>query len=130
MSRREYELQMADEEARQLRSFQAAIAAQPAIIHELKETPPAPKVQEGKVTGRKKPLAHALGMNIIIKPQTKKAKIDMADADEALDSVKSTHVHTEKSSVNLLKTPKGDVDQSHIVGNTCLVSYSDESEDD
>ncbi|KAL6992204.1 hypothetical protein U1Q18_010311, partial [Sarracenia purpurea var. burkii] len=85
---------------------------------------------EGKLIGRKKLLAHALGMNIIIKPQTKKAKIDVADADEALDSVKSTHVHTENSLVNLLKTPKGDGDQSHIVASTCLVSYGDKSEDD
>ncbi|PHT94565.1 hypothetical protein T459_02447 [Capsicum annuum] len=45
MSRREYEKQVADEEAEQLRSFQAAVAAKSTIVKEIKEMPPIPKVQ-------------------------------------------------------------------------------------
>ncbi|KAJ4727919.1 hypothetical protein OWV82_000943 [Melia azedarach] len=48
MSRREYERQVADTEAQQLRSFQAAVAAKSTVVHELKETPPVPAVQEQK----------------------------------------------------------------------------------
>ncbi|MBA0825785.1 hypothetical protein Goarm_010703 [Gossypium armourianum] len=47
MSRREYERQVADEEAEQLRSFQAAVAAQSNIVLELKETPPVLANQVG-----------------------------------------------------------------------------------
>ncbi|XP_059659287.1 uncharacterized protein LOC132306086 isoform X3 [Cornus florida] len=46
MSRKEYERQMADDEAQQLQSFQAAVAAQSTITQELKELPSDPKVQD------------------------------------------------------------------------------------
>ncbi|KAH7578182.1 hypothetical protein JRO89_XS01G0350000 [Xanthoceras sorbifolium] len=49
MSRKEYEQQLADEEAQQLRSFQAAVAAKSTIVLELKETPPVPVVQVGQM---------------------------------------------------------------------------------
>ena len=66
-------------------------------------------------------------MNIIVEPQ-KKAKTDMANAEESLDAVKS-HVDTDKSFIDLVKPPSVDGDESHV-GNTGLVSYSDESEDE
>ncbi|PSR94691.1 Protein FAM192A like [Actinidia chinensis var. chinensis] len=113
MSRREYDRQMADDEAYQLRSFQAAVAAQSAFNHELKETPPASKVQEQKLVGKKNPLSRPLGMNIIVKPQ-KKAKTDMANAEESLDAVKS-HVDTDKSFIDLVKPPSVDGDKSHVL---------------
>ncbi|XWS76727.1 hypothetical protein CRYUN_Cryun01aG0202500 [Craigia yunnanensis] len=67
-SRREYEQQVADEEAEQLRNFQAAVAAQSNIVHELKETQPVPASQEQKSVGRKNPAARPLGMIIKVKP--------------------------------------------------------------
>ncbi|KAA8542990.1 hypothetical protein F0562_021515 [Nyssa sinensis] len=160
MSRREYEQQMADEEAQQLRSFQmellflrcqikyvchsnilpctmwslflqlhAAVAAQSTIVHELKDTPPIPKVQEQKILGRKNLPAHPLGMIIKVKPQAKKAKMDLATSEESLDVGKTANLDAEKS-LDMMRTPNGDVDASNIVANTGLVSYSDESEED
>ncbi|KAG8389627.1 hypothetical protein BUALT_Bualt02G0248700 [Buddleja alternifolia] len=106
MSRREHELQMADEEEQQLCSFQAAVASQSQIVHELKETASVPKAQVVRV--RKNPPSRGLGMVIKVKPQAKKAKVEIADEET---SVAKTQVHNSKS-------------------NTGLVSYSDESEDD
>ena len=85
-------------------------------------------LQEQKLIGKKNPRARPLGMNIIVKPQ-KKAKTDMANAEESMDAVKS-HVDTDKSFIDLVKPPSVDGDESHVVGNTGLVSYSDESEDE
>ncbi|KAE9460380.1 hypothetical protein C3L33_07724, partial [Rhododendron williamsianum] len=141
-SKREYERQMADEEAQQLQSFQvgflngnksssvtslvlAAVAAQSTIVHEATETPPVPKVQEKKLVGRKNPPARPLGMIIKVKPQAKKAKIVMGN----LDVVKSPSVDTEKH-LDSVKSPNGDGDEPHVVANTGLVSYSDDSEED
>ncbi|XP_062084677.1 uncharacterized protein LOC133790861 isoform X2 [Humulus lupulus] len=45
LSKREYEKQVACEEAQQLRNFQAAVAAQSMISQEFEETPPVPVVQ-------------------------------------------------------------------------------------
>ncbi|XP_058195933.1 uncharacterized protein LOC131312292 [Rhododendron vialii] len=125
MSKRGYERQMADEEAQQLQSFQAAVAAQSTIVHEATEIPPVPKVQEKKLVGRKNPPARPLGMIIKVKPQAKKAKIDMGN----LDVVKSPSVDTEKH-LDSVKSPNGDGDKPHVVANTGLVSYSDDSEED
>ncbi|KAJ6675069.1 hypothetical protein OIU85_011263 [Salix viminalis] len=55
MSKKEYEQWIADEEAQQLRSFQAAVAAQSFSVDEVKETPLVPPVPEQKSAGRKNP---------------------------------------------------------------------------
>ncbi|XVF22191.1 hypothetical protein REPUB_Repub12eG0152600 [Reevesia pubescens] len=127
MSRREYERQVADEEAEQLRNFQAAVAAQSNSVHELKETPLVPASQENKSAGRKNPAARPLGMIIKVKPQAKKAKIDQEK--ELPNTMKVPDAYTVKTpkSVN---TPNGDTNKSLDVAKTGLVSYSDESEDD
>ncbi|XP_016729717.2 calmodulin [Gossypium hirsutum] len=74
MSRREYERQVADEEAEQLRSFQAAVAAQSNVVLELKETPPVLANQEQKTVGKKNPATRPLGMLIKVKATSKKGK--------------------------------------------------------
>ncbi|KAF7153454.1 hypothetical protein RHSIM_Rhsim01G0082900 [Rhododendron simsii] len=73
-SKREYERRMADEEAQQLQSF------------------PVPEVQEKRLVGRKNPPACPSGMIFKVKPQAKKAKIDMGN----LDSVKSANGDADK----------------------------------
>lgn len=128
MSRRDYEQKMAEEEAQQLRSFQAAVAAQSTIVHELKDTPPAPKVQEQKPVVRKNPPSHRLGMIIKVKPQAKKAKVDPANS-EGSEIVKTPSIDTEKPS-DLEKKCSVDTDEAHDVPANGLVSYSDESEED
>lgn len=115
MSRREYERKMADEEARQLQSFQAAVAAQSSVVHELKETPPVQKVEEQKLIGRKNPAAsRPLSVMVKVKPQAKKAK---TDSEEAIEEMKTPNVDAGKT-LNVPTTI------------TSLVSYSDESDDD
>ncbi|XP_022757719.1 protein FAM192A [Durio zibethinus] len=126
-SRREYERQVADEEAEQLRSFQAAVAARSNIVHELKETPPVPASQEHKSVGRKNPATRPLSMIIKVKPQAKKAKIDQEK--ELPNTIRAPDVDTVKTP-NPLNTPNGDTNKSVDVAKTGLVSYSDESEDD
>ncbi|KAG8485162.1 hypothetical protein CXB51_021803 [Gossypium anomalum] len=121
MSRREYERQVADEEAEQLRSFQAAVAAQSNIVLELKETPPVLANQEQKTVGKKNPATRPLGMLIKVKPQAKRAK---TEPEEKLVS------GTKATDVDNVESPKSDPDKSLNVAKTGLVSYSDESEDD
>ncbi|KAA3471458.1 protein FAM192A [Gossypium australe] len=121
MSRREYERQVADEEAEQLRSFQAAVAAQSNIVLELKETPPVLASQEQKTVGKKNPATRPLGMLIKVKPQAKRAK---TEPEEKLIS------GTKAPDVDNVESPKSDPDVSLNVAKTGLVSYSDESEDD
>ncbi|RVX01619.1 hypothetical protein CK203_017391 [Vitis vinifera] len=149
MSRRDYEQKMAKEEAQQLRSFQVAVAAQSTIVHELKDTPPAPKVQilvtieslsdsfnvlscacirEQKPVVRKNPPSHRLGMIIKVKPQAKKAKVDPANS-EGSEIVKTPSIDTEKPS-DLEKKYSVYTDEAHDVPANGLVSYSDESEED
>ncbi|XP_044503114.1 PSME3-interacting protein isoform X2 [Mangifera indica] len=128
-SRREYERQVADEEAQQLRSFQAAVAAQSTIVRELKETTPAPVVQEQKSAGRKNAPTRPIGMIIKVKPQSKKAKIDHGSVEEPSDMVKTPDVNTEKSP-DPVKISNSDTDKSNDVAKACLVTYSDESEEE
>ncbi|KAG2693164.1 hypothetical protein I3843_08G080400 [Carya illinoinensis] len=126
MSRREYDQQIADEEAQELLSFQAALAAQSNIVHELKETPPAPIVREQKSVGRKNPPARPFGMIIKVKPQAKKAKLDPGASKELSDVAK---VPTEKILEPVATTIRNS-DESQDVGKIGLVLYSDESEED
>ncbi|CAH9070306.1 unnamed protein product [Cuscuta epithymum] len=86
-SRREYEKQVIHEEARQLQSFQAAVAAF------VKETPIAPKIQEQRTAGsvRKNPSAKpALGIMIKVKPPAKKAKMDIANSEAPILAVSNS----------------------------------------
>ncbi|XP_041022098.1 uncharacterized protein LOC121263331 [Juglans microcarpa x Juglans regia] len=126
MSRREYDQQIADEEAQELLRFQAALAAQSNIVHELKETPPAgpaPIVQEQKSVGRKNRPARPFDMIIKVKPHAKKAKLDPGASKELSDVVK---VPTEKILEPVATTNRNTDD----VGKISLVLYSDESEED
>ncbi|KAL5792049.1 hypothetical protein ACOSP7_000643 [Xanthoceras sorbifolium] len=129
MSRKEYEQQLADEEAQQLRSFQAAVAAKSTIVLELKETPPVPVVQEQKSGGRKNPPTRPLGMIVKVKPQPKKAKIDQGSVERPSEMVKKTDIGAEKSP-EPMKTSNGDTNNADDASKIGLVSYSDESEDD
>lgn len=143
MSKKEYERQMADEEEQQLQSFQAAVTAQSAIVHELKEAPLIPKVQDQRSVGRKNPSSRPLGIVIKVLPRAKKAKMDPAnpkeplnaasipngDTEEPLESANFLSVDT-KESVSLVEMKNGDSNVSGFVASGGLVSYSDESEDD
>ncbi|KAF3436610.1 hypothetical protein FNV43_RR23702 [Rhamnella rubrinervis] len=129
LSRREYEQQVADEEALQLRSFQAAVSAQSMVIHELKESPPIPVLQEQKSAGKKNPPARQVGIVIKVKPQAKRAKLDQRDVEEPSNTVKISEIGTEKPLLPI-KTPNGGSDEFNDVAKTGLVSYSDESEED
>lgn len=142
MSRREYERQVADEETQQLQSFQAAVAAKTNIVHELKEPPPVPAVQEQKSVGKKKSAALPLSMIIKVKPQAKKAKTDHVIAEESSDMTRIPETAAAKS-LDAVETSNGDSKQdsaethtsdtdrsSDIAAKSCLVSYSDESEEE
>ncbi|KAJ1283596.1 hypothetical protein BS78_03G140100 [Paspalum vaginatum] len=76
-SRREYEQQVASEEAEQLRSFHEAVAARSNIVHEL-DTPTVSRPEESRPKPPTKRSQPALLKNIIIsvKPQAKKPKVD------------------------------------------------------
>ncbi|KAK4417992.1 hypothetical protein Salat_2211900 [Sesamum alatum] len=124
MSRREYERQMADEEEQQLRSFQAAVASQSEVVHELKETPSVPKSQDkNSVSGRKNRECRPLGMII----KVKKAKVESGDSGETA-SVATTGDRKEAGETT--KKVDSDMHVSGCVGISGLVSYSDESEED
>ncbi|KAK3022690.1 hypothetical protein RJ639_047606 [Escallonia herrerae] len=216
LSRREYERQMADEEAQQLQSFQAAVAAQSTMVNELKDTPPVPRVEiaherltalkcckyalvlppwrsdskvrhpeikyvrtvhpsqefrsgaslcgfmcigaqrldvdgvesmfchsmlngpafckfctcyDQKFVRRKNPPPCALGMTIKVKPQAKKAKLDRGNSKESLEVVRTPNPDIGKHAGSI-KTACSDSKDSNVVGNSSLVSYSDESEDE
>ncbi|KAL6500202.1 hypothetical protein OROHE_025568 [Orobanche hederae] len=129
-ARREHERQMADEEEQQLRSFQAAVASQSTVVHELKETLSVPQKQDKSsiVERRNRPCRRPVGMVIKVKPQAKKAKMEGAgigmgwDTKEPVEAIRSV----DRGSVEI-----HNVDASCCIANISgLVSYSDESEDD
>ncbi|CAD6231545.1 unnamed protein product [Miscanthus lutarioriparius] len=76
-SRKEYEQQVANEEAEQLRSFHEAVAARSNIVHEL-ETPTVSRPEESRPKPPTKRSQPALLKNVIIsvKPQAKKPKVE------------------------------------------------------
>ncbi|KVH91075.1 NEFA-interacting nuclear protein NIP30, N-terminal, partial [Cynara cardunculus var. scolymus] len=114
LSRREYEQQLADDEAQQLRSFQEAVAAQSAVLHELKETPVVPKFEEQASHREKRTQRRSLG--VVIK--VKKARRN-SEEFEGVSRRNNTATDTER--------PSGlDI---HNVATGGLVSYSDESDD-
>ncbi|KAE8720868.1 hypothetical protein F3Y22_tig00018060pilonHSYRG00006 [Hibiscus syriacus] len=99
-SRREYERQVADEEAEQLRTFQAAVAAQSNIVLEVKETLAVPASQEQKLAGKENPATRPLGMTIKVKPQAKRAKTEPGEKlvkAPGADNVKSSEGDPNKS---------------------------------
>ncbi|KAL2566716.1 hypothetical protein AAZV13_19G184000 [Glycine max] len=126
-TRREYERQVADEEAQQIRSFQAAVEAQSNIVHEVKEKTPLPVVQ--KSAGKKNPASGPLGMIIKVKPQAKKAKVDQGNAEE-ISKAGNTPVNDKSKSLETVQPLNGEADKSQVVALTGLVSYSDESDED
>ncbi|PIN20101.1 hypothetical protein CDL12_07198 [Handroanthus impetiginosus] len=132
MSKREYERQLADEEEKELRSFQAAVASQSEVVHELKEPPLVPKTQDKKsVVGRKNPPSGPLSMVIKVKPQAKKAKVENADSEEASSGIDNNSKEPGKTAkVHGGSEGTGSIDVSRSVANVGLVSYSDESDDD
>ncbi|KAK8967841.1 hypothetical protein KSP40_PGU018571 [Platanthera guangdongensis] len=109
MSRKEYERQIADQDAEQIRSFQEAVATQAFVVHKLKEIPAVPKIEESR--GQKKMTENQRPGNFVIsaKPRVKKAKTERAEIGEKLPM---DDIH-----------PPGDA-----LG--ALVSYSDESDGD
>ncbi|KAM3323638.1 PSME3-interacting protein [Capsicum chacoense] len=144
MSRRVYEKQVADEEAEQLRSFQAAVAAKSTIVKEIKEMPPIPKVQEQTLIKRKNPPANPLGMIVKVKPQAKKAKMDLVTADSSLTTTKTSNDDKRQPSSDVDNVSKSETEESQRLAKkstsngdnhepvtiSSLVSYSDESDDD
>ncbi|KAL0715007.1 hypothetical protein Bca4012_021986 [Brassica carinata] len=117
MSRKQYERKLADEEAEQLRSFQAAVAARSAIPQEPKEAvlppPAAPTTKEQKTTGKRKASTRPFNTIITVKSQPKKVKASTEDE-------KKTSLDSAKANVTPVAMQTG----------LALVSYSDESEDD
>ncbi|KAL9239790.1 hypothetical protein vseg_014077 [Gypsophila vaccaria] len=144
LSRKLYERQIADDEAQQLRTFQAAVAAQSSTLPHLKQTPLLSNLQDPKkMTGKKNQAAQPLGMIIKVKPQTKKAK--MSSSPEQLGAnvehlaelpLHSDHLATHRSDkeycgdsllLSEAECSGGKVEDVTKIG---LVSYSDESDDD
>lgn len=79
--------------------------------------------QEQNLVGKKNPRSHPLGMIVKVKPQAKKAKMDQTHSVEPLEVVSVCNVdNTSKSS--------GSEACGVIINNSCLVSYSDESDED
>ncbi|XP_023743649.2 uncharacterized protein LOC111891816, partial [Lactuca sativa] len=135
LSRREYEQQLADDEAQQLRSFQEAVAAQAATLQELQETPHVvPKLEEKQSTGEKKSHAkksHSLVV-IKVKPQTKKARIG-EQVNFNFEELKRHDAATSDTERSSLGPDKGSIQNVNVAatgGGLGLVSYSDESDVD
>ncbi|KAL8150320.1 hypothetical protein V2J09_020128 [Rumex salicifolius] len=137
MSQKQYERQIADQEESELQKFQAAVAAQAmTTVYEIKETTPS-NVEELKprVIGKKAP-NNPLGMVIKVKPQAKKAKLDQSSP--ANPKVDSEHKQTSNMAKSATKDDKpksalpiiSKIDDSRDAAKTCLVSYSDESDED
>uniref|UniRef100_A0A7N0UU71 FAM192A/Fyv6 N-terminal domain-containing protein n=1 Tax=Kalanchoe fedtschenkoi TaxID=63787 RepID=A0A7N0UU71_KALFE len=134
MSRREYEKKLARDEEMQLRSFQAAVAAQSNIVRELKEAPPDPvaEVPKKEQNPAVKKNVHSRPVNVIIKvkPQAKKAKTDQASAEEQpSESIKALDTGAQMAQCKA-ETPNGNADSCNTATKLGLVSYSDESDDD
>ncbi|XP_011621869.1 protein FAM192A isoform X2 [Amborella trichopoda] len=114
MSRREYEKQLADEEAEQLRSFHDAVSAQYSFVRELKQVP---ALKEKKPMGKMNTQSRPISNLITFKPQAKKLKKD---------------IEIKGNSRSLARPPDNNAGQedlgSQSMGLKGLVSYSDESE--
>ncbi|XP_016205688.1 uncharacterized protein LOC107646021 isoform X2 [Arachis ipaensis] len=145
-TRREYERKVADAEAEELRSFQAAVAAQSNFVHEIKERAPLPMVQEEKSAGVKKnPSSRPLSMIIKVKPQAKKAKADEKNAEKVSKAETTLENDDSEPQAKKSKIDGANADVSRAETTTehdkpkssdpaqslnALVSYSDESDED
>ncbi|KAH7678538.1 FAM192A/Fyv6 N-terminal protein [Dioscorea alata] len=114
MTKREYERQIANEEALELRSFQEAVAAQTNIVHELKETRMVSRPEEQKPVLKRNTNARPGNLIISVKSQPKKAKTDVV-LDKSSEPAKPASGHDNKPSETALGS---------------LVSYGDDSEDE
>ncbi|CAO2208058.1 unnamed protein product [Urochloa humidicola] len=120
-SRREYEQQVANEEAEQLRSFHEAVAARSNIVHEL-ETPTVSRPEESRPKPSTKRSSPALLKNVIIsvKPQAKKAKVDLEAKPAPEEQLPSNgHGADQKPPPDATKTTLGS-----------LVAYDDDDDDE
>ncbi|KAG6467241.1 PSME3-interacting protein [Zingiber officinale] len=115
-SRREYEKQVALEEAEELRSFHDAVAAQSSFVHELKDSTPVATAEVPRPGLKRNQQARMGNIIITVKPQAKKAKTEPAPVGSSEGTKPSNDVDV-KSSL--------DAAPNALMG---LVSYSDESE--
>ncbi|XP_010512602.1 PREDICTED: protein FAM192A [Camelina sativa] len=132
MSKREHERQMANEEEEQLRSFQAAVAARSAIIHELKDPappPPALTAKEVKPTGKRNPATRPFKAIVKVKPLLKKAKATEKEEEEIPGNGKPAS-QIDRTSLDSVKGNVTGKTTEPLLTGLGLVSYSDESEDD
>ncbi|XP_021773156.1 protein FAM192A-like [Chenopodium quinoa] len=141
-SRKEYERLLADEEAQQLKSFQAAVAEKSMVVHEVKEISPVSDVQEKKdITKKKSRPVQPLGMIIKAKPQ-KKAKVEpsrepksraaekpSAEFQRHSDQQRTPSINVEKPQEQLKNSESNGVNIPDML-KSGLVSYSDESDDE
>ncbi|TVU21121.1 hypothetical protein EJB05_30738, partial [Eragrostis curvula] len=118
-SRKEYEQQVASEEAEQLRSFHEAIASRSNIVLE-PEVPTVSGPEDSRPKPPTKRTQPALLKNIVIvKPQAKKAKVD-AEAKPAPKEPPSSNGHdADQKPPDQTKTTLGS-----------LVAYDDEDSDE
>ncbi|XP_066308854.1 uncharacterized protein [Miscanthus floridulus] len=116
-SRKEYEQQVANEEAEQLRSFHEAVAARSNIVHEL-ETPTVSRPEESRPKPPTKRCQPALLKNVIIsvKPQAKKPKLEV-EANSALEERPSNGHDSDQKQPDDTKATLGS-----------LVAYDDDDE--
>ncbi|KAJ3669583.1 hypothetical protein LUZ60_011533 [Juncus effusus] len=112
-SKREYEKQVANKEAEELRSFQEALNARASHVHELKETPIPVLPKQNKSNENKPVIKRPLNVIISVKTQPKKAKTDDSSKLEKVEGPLSKNASEEKN------TALG-----------ALVSYSDDSDDE
>ncbi|KAF3790015.1 hypothetical protein EJ110_NYTH17467 [Nymphaea thermarum] len=132
MSKRQYEQEMANDEAQQLQSFQEAVAARASVVYELKVVPSESRVEEPKPVTKKNPPGRPFGNVVMVKP-LKKQKTDAPDTNLGPTSRASNTDEDKKSSAVDATKPQDTEEDKNIDGNTslcALVSYSDESEDD
>ncbi|XP_023549588.1 protein FAM192A [Cucurbita pepo subsp. pepo] len=130
-SKREYERQMADADEQELRSFQAAVAAQSILLSEVREiTPPAPAAQEKAPVRKETPVTRPPSMIIRVKPQAKKARIEPRSPEKAGSRAEIPNAKAEEDSESV-RTHDTSSDRPLEAATTIgLVSYSDESEDE
>ncbi|XP_074303703.1 uncharacterized protein LOC141638198 [Silene latifolia] len=140
-SRKEYERLIADQEAQQLRTFQAAVAAQSLTVQQFKEIPPVSNVQEDpkRMVGKKNQGGQPVGMIIKVKPQAKKAKVEESAGPQAGSNIKRLAEMQQQLGQQRAASQRDPLQRSEAEGNgenvndvtkIGLVSYSDESEDD
>lgn len=101
-------------------------------------------MQEPTLIKRKNPPANPLGMIVKVKPQAKKAKMDLVTSDSSLTTAKTANGDKKQPSSDFDNVSKSETEESQrlvkesiakadnhepvTIGG--LVSYSDESDDD